>query len=214
MQKSLLLIFVAFAITIAATTPSSAQPQSSKSNDYARQQAEAERYQKLSERLESLEEAYLAQQKKMDKLRKDLGARIDQTANAGEGKYVTQSQLEKLAGNVKKLDEHRITDRKEVIKSIDDLRKSLIAIMKGAPATEIAEAPKPQKLDPSKFEKDTYEYEVQSRDNLTRIVGAYNEELFIPKGHRISLGDVRAANPGMDPNKIAPGDIIRIPIPK
>jgi LysM repeat protein len=102
---------------------------------------------------------------------------------------------------LKEIDEKRQSDKTLIVKSIQELSKlPVVAAPVTPPAPAVPVGP-------------TYEYTVQPGDNLGGIVRAYNTEFEKQGLKSIRISQIEKANPGLDPDRILVGQVIRIPIP-
>ncbi len=119
---------------------------------------------------------------------------------------VTQEQLKELVRKVQEIDDKRVEDNKLVTKMLRDLQHALLAPLPGATKT-----PTPASAASS---GEIYEYTVKKSDtSLSKIIDDRNSELKLAGLPTITLAEVKAANPGLDPNRIFAGKKIRLPQP-
>ena len=192
---------ILFAVAVAAlvVTPAFAQ-------DAATQQ----QIEKLSGQLQDLLDAQAQQGKRMDAIEKEVSdlrdkvntpAAVPDAASAGD--------LKKLAEQLQEVDQKRQSDRELILKQLDKIAKAA-----GAPpvkirassgtstATSGGDAPAPN------VPKTGYYYVVKDGDTLSGIAKTYRES---EKHVKVSVSQILAANPGLDPTKLYTGKKLFIP---
>jgi LysM repeat protein len=187
----------------------------------AQDAATDERLKKLRYDLEALQEANVNLQKLVASLDAEVKRMRDDSAQAG--KYATMEELNRLAESVKDLDRKREDDKRLFVEKFDEIKKIIVS----APATSgtrTRPAAKSVESEPkSAAGADSatasgldrgVEHIVEKGQNLIEIIEAYNKDLK-EKGRtgKVTLSQVKAANPGLDPNRMKIGQKIFIPIP-
>ncbi len=164
---------------------------------------------KLYGQMQDLIEAQAAQGKRIDALEKqisDLGDKLNQPAASGGA---DADDLKKLAAQVQEIDKKRQADNDLILKQIEKLgktgggstgHKSSPAISPAAPAdTSTPSAGGPQK---------GYDYTIAANDTVSAIAKAYRAQ-----GVKVTVAQILAANPGLNPNSLVVGKKIFIPDP-
>lgn len=127
--------------------------------------------------------------------------------------YVRKSELEALAKSLREIERNRKSDQEQVQKKFNELKK---IILKNPPKViQVPANPKnnskgrPARSDEPKG----VEHVVGKGQTLTAIIAAYNDELKKSgRRARVTLAQVKAANPGMNPDRVTVGQKIFIPI--
>ena len=148
----------------------------------------------LQQRLSELE-------KRLHSLGQEINKLKDDSSRANT-RQVTREEFSALVEKLKEIDKKREEDKKLILETIKDLAKVPV--------------PAPTHPKPSVETSDvgeTVDYIVKKDEFLYQIIAAYNE-LYAKQGRgRITLEQVKKANPDLNPNKIREGQPIRIPVP-
>ena len=173
-----------------------------------------ERFNRLNGRLDDLEEAYRAQNKRMGTLAEDVNTvlrSMREEQNRMATTYVTHDELKKLYEKLQDIEQKREADKKLILEEIKEIQK-LASKAPLPPPVIPKETPDPKEIKTESTEG-YFPYTVQKNDNLTAIIAAYNAELKRQGKGTITYDQVRKANPGMNPNKLLVGHEIKIPVP-
>jgi LysM repeat protein len=165
-----------------------------------------ENYKSLRGKLQDMIEAQAAYEKRIQALEREISDLREQIGKPNNS-YATRDDLKRLGESVQEVDRKRDADYKHVADELAKLGKSLTATPTPihehkAPVTD--PTPAPQGSD------DGFTYQIKSGDTLGLIAQAYREQ----QGIKVSVSQIVAANPGLDPNKLLPGKKIFIPAPK
>jgi len=172
----------------------------------AQDAATEERLNKLSGQIEDLKAANEALRKHLDSLLKEIES-VREQANKPPGNYASQEGLKQLADVVKEVDRKRVEDGEKVRTELLNLRKALL----NQPAlTKKTVAPSPTDSAPPDKPQPGFEYVVQKGDTFSTIVQACREQ----KKLKVTSEQIQKANPGLNPDKIHPGQKIFIPAPQ
>jgi hypothetical protein len=176
----------------------------------AQDAATEERLNKLSGSIEDIRAAQETINKQLQSLSKEINSLREQASKPSPN-YAAQDDLKRLADAIKEVDRKRQNDA-ELVRA--DLKKlaTLVAsgtgpkhTTAGTPGTEPLEQTSAKAQIPDK----NFEYEIKDGDTLSIIIQAYKQ-----KNIKVSLDDILKANPGLNPNKLHPGQKILIPPPK
>jgi hypothetical protein len=214
---------------LVAGTATFAQDNSAAAAIAARQEA-AERDRLFTTQIDELRQTIIRQQRDLNRLaneNSDLQRQINESERKfreAQGNAVTRKDLEKVVEQLRKVDDNRLADKNLIIEQIKKVAE--IAATKPAP---IIVTPPPAATPPEKVEKQKdpdeekqpltnpngyFTYKIKSGDNLTSIIAAFNAELKEKgKTGKITLDQVRKANPKVNPNNIPVGREILIPVP-
>jgi len=167
----------------------------------AQDAATEERLNKLSAQVQDLVDAKDAQNRKIDELNRAVQS-LQQQVNKPNGNYASAEDVKHLADKLQEVDRKRIEDNERIAATLKDLGKT-IKVASAAPV-------KPPPVEPASNVSDKgFEYTIRSGDTLSTIVSAYRD-----KDIRVSVDQILAANPGLDPAKMKIGQTIFIPKPK
>jgi transketolase len=205
MQRQLLFAVVALGATLWTAR---AQENPSLLADAQRQENE-ERYRRMSARLEDLEAANQAWQKRFHDLEEEINLLRQELAraNASAKDTTTQDNLKNLGKAIEEVDAKRQADNEKVLAAFADLQKKILE--RTAPPTK----PKPttppaSSSSPSAGDEKGYEYKVQANDNLAKIVNKLAKQ-----GVKVTPKQVLDANPGVKWERLQIGQKLFIPAP-
>jgi len=120
-------------------------------------------------------------------------------------RLVTREEFNTLVEKLKEIDKKREEDNRLIVNSINTL-KDIAKVPAPTPSR-----PKPSTDHTEALE--TVDYKIKEGDLLYKIIAAYNDEYARQGRGRITLEQVKEANPELNPNRIIPGRVIRIPVP-
>ncbi len=167
----------------------------------AQDAATDERINKLSGQIEDLIAAHKTLQKQLT----EISQRVDdlrEQVGKPNASYITHDDLKPLADSIREVDRKRIQDA-------ENIQKQLVNIQKLA-----AQTPPPRRTEKAPPEKEKerpqkgFEYQVQTGDTLSSIIQAYRDQ-----NVKVTLDQVKKANPGLKPEKMHVGQVIFIPAP-
>ena len=170
--------------------------------------ATEERLNQLSGKIEDLIASQEVQRKRVAELAKEIDSLRDQQGKPN-GSYASQEDLKRLADAVKDVDRKRMDDNEKIHTDLLKLSRSLsvpLPTPKKKPAVATGDGTTPDK---SARKEEVAEYVIQSGDNLLAIVQAYRE-----KNVKVTVEQIRKANPGLVPEKMQVGQKIFIPLPQ
>ncbi|MCX7722250.1 MAG: LysM peptidoglycan-binding domain-containing protein [Verrucomicrobiae bacterium] len=167
---------------------------------YGQDAATEERLNKLQGQVEDLFAAQRAQREQIAELARELAALNARHANA-QTQFVTREELRLLAEKIQELDRKREADKELILREIEKLGKTLSAPSRAAnvPAVDATQLSPDQK---------GYEYVIQPGDTLSAIAEAYRQ-----RNIKVTVEQILAANPGLDPKRLKVGQKIFIPAP-
>jgi len=172
----------------------------------AQDAAVEERLNKLTAQIQDLVDAKDAQNKRIDALAKELRDLQDQQGKPNSS-YASQEDLKQLAEKFQELDRKRQEDNELILKKIEGLGKTLGGSTHASASPKAATAPAEART-PTASDKG-FEYVIQSGDTLSVVVKAYAE-----KNIKVTVDQIVAANPGLNPKKLRVGQKIFIPAPE
>jgi LysM repeat protein len=168
----------------------------------AQDAATEERLNKLSAQIDVLIEAKDAQNKKIDALEsevRDLQGKL----NAPQGNYASADDLKQVADAVKEVDKKRQADNERVLNELEKLAKTLGSGSGGGRHTSVPTDTPKTTFDPA---TPHMEHKVESGETLEAIAKAYRD-----KGIKMTVQQILAANPGLQPKTMKIGQTIIIP---
>ena len=170
--------------------------------------ATEEKLNQLSGKIEDLIASHEAQRKRVAELGREIESLREQQSKP-TGNFASQEDLKRLADAVKEVDRKRMDDNEKIHNDLLKLSKSL-AVPLPAPHKKPASAASDTAVpDKPGNKEDVAEYVVQSGDTLSVIVQAYRE-----KNVKVTVDQIRKANPGLVPEKMHIGQKIFIPLPQ
>ncbi len=172
-------------------------------NDLLRQGQE-ERYTRMQAQWEDMQLENLSLRRRIESLEKDLRLLKRDTHRHG-GDEVSPNDLtslsKELTDRIKTVDEKRASDSQTILSKIQQIL-DMVRKIEDRPATLPS---------PSETEKilahGVHEHTVEPGETISTIAEAYRREA----GLKVSINDILTANPGIEPKKIRPGDVILIP---
>jgi LysM repeat protein len=173
----------------------------------AQDAATQERLEKLAGRIDDLEKAHEALQKRFNDLRAEMQTVREQSAKPNAS-YARQEEVNHLQEDIKAVDRKRVDDAEKVKTELLKLRKALE--MPLAPSKSKSSSPPKEKAaaDKPAGDEKVFPYTVQSGDTLAAIVQAYKEQNI-----KVTVAQIEAANPGLKADRLRPGQKIFIPAP-
>lgn len=174
----------------------------------AQDAATEERFNKLQGVIDDIRDRQEALNKNVEALRKELQS-LRAQVNKPTGDYASQQDLKELEKAVREIDRKRLDDYDKIGAQLRSLGKTLAAQPpppKRAVAPEPTENPSREKNAP---EEKGFEHTVRSGETLSLIVQAYRDQNI-----KVTMDQVRKANPGIKPEKLKVGQKIWIPAPQ
>ena len=174
----------------------------------AQESATQQQIDKLSGQIQDLTDTIENQRKHIDALEKEIADLRDKVNTPVVNDYANRAELKSLAEQVQEIDRKRKEDSEMIADQIQKLVKiattpppEITPRRNSSPTTPRVEEPTASNI-PEKG----YEYEIKPGDNLGLILKACRD-----KGVKISLSQLKAANPKMNPDVLIPGRKIFIP---
>jgi Skp family chaperone for outer membrane proteins len=175
----------------------------------AEKQEAEERYKTLTARLENLEEAIQAYQKRMNDMATEIRSLREDLArmNVNAVQSATQKSLENLAKAIEEVDRKRLSDNEKVLKTLDDVRRGLAERPSSPPKPPPATGGGGNKT-PKDGKEKGYEYVVQANDNPSVISAKLAKQ-----GLKVSSRQIMEANPSINWSRLKIGQKLFIPEP-
>ena len=167
----------------------------------------------LSGRIQVLETALAQQDKRLAALEKEIGELSDKVNAPPVNDSASRDDLKQLAEQVQEIDKKRQDDRDLILKEIEQLGKVVAnAPTSHKPAANLATpADGDNSNTPPSVSKNGYYYPIKAGDTLEAIAKAYRDS---DKHVKVTVSQILAANPGLDPTKLYVGKKIFIPDPE
>jgi len=162
-----------------------------------------ERVKQLNGYVQDLLEDKANQKRQIEALAKEVQGLREQQQNQPKGNYASQEDLRALAKQVQEIENNRKSDYEAIVKQIENLGKA-------APAR--ARSPKANSGNSTSNDlpDKAIEHTIASGDTLSTIAAAYSKE----KGVKITVDQLRKANPGVKDDKLVVGKKLLVPIPE
>lgn len=187
----------------------------------AQESATQQQIDKLSGQIQDILDAQAQEGKRLDAIEKEISDLRDKVnAPAAIPDSASRDDLKKLADQVQEIDRKRQEDRELILKQIEALANapsgtgstgghhhSHPSSSDSTSTTTSNTGDQTQTQTPNVPQKG-YEYEIKSGDTLAVIIKAYRDQ-----GVKVSLRQIKAANPNMNPDVLIPGKKIFIPDP-
>ena len=170
----------------------------------AQDAATEERLKKLDGLVQDLLEDKANQKKQIEALSKEVRELREQVSKP-TGDYASHDDLRALAKKVQEVDDKRIADSERIANQIEKLAKMPAG---SSPGKKKSASPPSEKSGDAAAEKG-FEHTIASGDTLSTIAQAYRE-----KNIKVSVDDIRKANPGLKDDKLMVGQKIWIPAPQ
>jgi LysM repeat protein len=165
---------------------------------------------KLSGQIQDILEAQAQQGRRIDALEKDISDLRDKVNTPVVNNSASAEDLRALAQKVQEIDQKRQDDRDMIVAQIEKLAKATAGTPLPTPHHEhVSTVPTPSTGGTGGTgtpAQNGYEYPIKPGDTLGLIVKAYRD-----KGVKVTVAQIIAANPNMNPNVIIPGKTIFIP---
>jgi len=183
--------------------------------------ADAEEFRRLAGEVADLRDANSAQQRRIAQLQKEVDSLRSALREANDrsttkmGDFVTREDLKKILDRVQEVDQKRESDRKLILEEFEKLGRTIASAPAPAAERKPREKPVVKDTEPpvAPIEGTFYPHKVQEGESLGEIVTQYNAALAKEGRPRITLAQVRAANPKLNPNRILVGQEILLPVP-
>ena len=162
-------------------------------------------YKRMATKMEGIEETLHAQSKRIDKLISEISSlreEVDRLKNRNESAAV-QENLRHLAEKIEEVDKKRVADGESVTRKLKEISKGVTKMAE----TPVLPAP-PTKQKPEPPGRDDKAYTIKEGDTLVRIVTELRAQ-----NYKITQKQVMDANPGVNWNRLKPGQTVIIPAP-
>jgi LysM repeat protein len=168
---------------------------------------------KLSGEIQDMQAALGDQDKRIAALEKKINDMSDKLNSSGGSGVASADDLKKLADQVQEIDKKRQDDNEAVLKELEKLDKALgvsAPIHKPAAAatTTTTSTGDNNSAQTAGGPQKGYYYEIKAGDTLSAIAKAYRDQ-----GVKVTVEQIQAANPGLNPRNMIVGKKIFIPDP-
>jgi LysM repeat protein len=184
----------------------------------AQESAVQQQLDQITGKLQDLSDAQASEGKRIDALEKKIADLGDKLNSPTGNNFASTDDLKKLAEQVQEIDKKRQADNEQIIKAIEKLGKG------GSARIDTSENRKPIDTTANTSGADTtstattggagaqqngYNYVIQKDNTLSAIAKAYQA-----KGIKVTVKEILAANPNLNPNALYVGQKIFIPAPQ
>jgi LysM repeat protein len=174
---------------------------------FSQDAATEERLNKLTGQIEDLIAVQKTLNDRISALSKEI-INLHEQASKPAGNYAAQEDLKRLADSVREVDRKRTEDYEKISAQILKLGKVVATPSqnsKRSSTSSSADVPRTEKSEPA---QKGFDYTIEKNDTLSVIVQAYRE-----KNIKVTTEQILKANPGLNPNRLRPGQKIFIPAP-
>ena len=178
---------------------------------FAQDAATQQLIEEINGRIQNLTEMQAAQGKKIAELEKQISELGDKANQPAANSGASGDDLKKLAEQVRELAKKQQNDNDLIVKELEKLGKGggVSATSHRPPAVSNENPTPPSSAGTSSSKQNGYYYPLKKDDTLSAVAKAYSAELKT----KITVEQILAANPGLDPNKMPVGKKIFIPDP-
>jgi len=165
----------------------------------------------INGKIQDLIEAQAAQGKRLATLEKSINDFQDKLNQPAASSGASADDLKKLAEQVKELAEKQQHDNDLIVKELEKLARGggIPAASHKQPSGSNDNPTTPSAGGTGRDKQNGYYYPLKKDDTLSAVAKAYSAEL----KNKITVEQILAANPGLDPNKMPVGKKIFIPDP-
>ena len=173
----------------------------------AQDDATQQQIDKLSGQIQDLLDAQAAQGKRIDALEKQIGDLGDKLNQPGGNNFASADDLKKLAEQVQEIDKKRQDDNQKILDTLEKLGKTGGATHHALTAgTTTSSESTTSSAPPANIPTTGHYYTVQDKDTISGIAKKYRAE-----NVKVTVDQILAANPGLNPNSLIVGKKIFIP---
>ena len=172
-----------------------------------------ERVKQLNGYVQDLLEDKANQKKQIEALAKEIQGLRDHQQNQPTTTYASQEDLRDQAKKLQELETKRKADRELILKELDKLGKAIAGGPSSKPAKPTkppANSGSPDNSSPSELPDKAVEHTIAAGDTLSNIAAAYSKE----KGVKVTIEQIRKANPGIKDDKLKVGQKVLVPLPE
>jgi LysM repeat protein len=174
----------------------------------AQDAATEERLNKLTGRIENLEEFRESMKGQLQTLSKEMDSLRTQMSTPS-GNYAGQEDLKRLADAVKEVDRKRLEDYDKIRAELKRIANVVASPGASGHKTASLTSDDTPTANTLKNPEKGFKYTIQKGDTLSIIVQAYKE-----KNIKVSIDDILKANPGLKAERLPVGKEIFIPAPQ
>jgi LysM repeat protein len=204
-MKLFVSLFVSLFIVGSARQAASAQP-SYGAEAYAQRQQQEQRWKKLSAQMEEMlasQEVMRERIKALEEENRRLLKKINDSGSASVSPAALNKTVEQLEAQTRQVDKNRQKDFDRLNKRIDTAINKLERMIKNLPAVGSGGG-RPTASPSGKY----YTHTIQSGQTISAVAAAFRKQ-----GIKVFDDDIIAANPGIKPNKLQVGQVIKVPKP-
>jgi len=179
----------------------------------AERAAAEERYRRMNSAIEGLLSAQADLQRRMSLLGDEISSLRADSARSG-GRYVSREEFDKLLEAVRKVDEKRAEDKRQILAELANLGSELKSqIRKSLSEIDAANSARIQaaQIGSGSSDSEGVWYTVEPGNTLSAIATAYNQA-YNSKGRKTSVDRILKANPKVKPEALGVGQKVWVPL--
>lgn len=174
----------------------------------AQDTATQQQFDQINGRIQDILDAQAQQSKRLDAVEKGINDLQDKLNQPGTTGNANAEDLKKLAGQVQEIDKKRQDDNEKILAALDKLGKTGGGTTSHKPTVSTTPAPSDNSSPTTSGPQKGYEYPIANGDTVAAIAKAYRAQ-----GVKVTISQILAANPGLNPNSLIVGKKIFIPDP-
>ena len=196
---------ISFWLSIVALIVTAA-PRSSAQDAATQQQLD-----QLSGQIQNVQDMLNQQDKRISDLEKKVSDMQDKLNQPGGSDYASADDLKKLAQQVQEIDQKRQDDNEKILKALEKLGHGGGDLESPRNRTPDVSTPTPPENPAPNAggPQNGYYYTIAPGNTLSAIAKAYRAQ-----GVKVTVAQIIAANPGLNPNSLIVGKKIFIPAPQ
>jgi LysM repeat protein len=180
----------------------------------AQDSATQQQLDQLSSSIQDIQTSLTQQNNRITDLESKISAMQDKLNAPGGNDYASSDDLKKLSEQVQEIDKKREEDNEKILAALEKLGKGGGGgDLRHSPDVTPITAPTGNGQTPNAGNaggpQNGYNYIIQDGNTLSAIAKAYQA-----KGIKVSVKQILAANPGLDPKNLIVGKTIFIPAPQ
>lgn len=172
----------------------------------AQEDATQQQIDKLSGQIQDILDAQTQQGKRIDALEKQIGDLSDKMNQPGGNNFASAGDLKDLAEKVQQIEKKRQEDNQKILDTLDKLGKTTGAPRRSTPVAPVDNSATATATTAANVPTTGHYYTIQDKDTISGIAKKYRAE-----GVKVSVDQILAANPGLNPSSLIVGKKIFIP---
>jgi len=172
---------------------------------HAQESATQQQIDQINGKLQDIVDAQEQQSKRLDTVEQEISSLQDKLNQPGGNNFASADDLKKLAEQVQEIDKKRQDDNEKILAALEKLGKTGGVTTSHRPVVSTStDNSGPTPTVPQKG----YDYTIANGDTVAAIAKAYRAQ-----GVKVTVSQILAANPGLDPKNLIVGKKIFIPDP-